>query len=239
MKFILIFLIFFSSFLWAEVDKQIIIATESWKGATNRDGTGLYWEIMQRVYEPLGYSIIKKHVSYSEATELVHSNNADIFLAAYKDEKSFALYPKYYFDQDIVVAIFRHETIEEWKGKESLDGLTLGWIRGYDYDKYLNVKMKIKESSNRINGLKQLKSDRIDVFIDEKEDIQVYLSKAKLSSKEFAKKTILQLKLYPAFTKSKKGKKLMKIWDERMKNLILQDDFKEIYFKSEYTIFPY
>jgi len=117
--------------------------------------------------------------------------------------------------------------------------LTLGWIRGYDYDKFLKVKSKFKESSNRNNGLKQLKSDRIDVFIDDKEDIQDYLAKAKISPKNFAKKIILQLKLYPAFAKTKKGKRLMKIWDDRMKKLILQDDFKELYFNSEYAIFPY
>ncbi len=30
-------------------DKTIVFATEEWKDATNRDGTGLYWDILRAV----------------------------------------------------------------------------------------------------------------------------------------------------------------------------------------------
>ena len=236
---ILIFFLILSPLLLAENSKEIIIATESWKGATNRDGSGLYWDIVQKVYEPLGYTIVKKHKSYNEATEMVRTNNADMFLAAYKNEKSFALYPKHHFDQDIVVAVFRVDAVEEWEGQKSLEGLKVGWIRGYDYDKYLNVDVKVEEMSNRNNGLKQLKNERLDAFLDARDDIKPYLKKAKLNPENFDKKIILQLKLFPAFSETKKGRTLMAIWDKRMKELIKTDEFKNIYFESEYTLFPY
>jgi len=228
-----------SSLLFSQESKDIVVATESWDGATNRDGTGLYWDIIEEVYEPLGYTIIKKYKSYNKATEMVRTHNADMYLAAYKNEKTFALYPKYYFDQDVVLAIYRSDIIEDWKGQGSLKGLKVGWIRGYDYDKYLSQKVKVQEVNTRSNGMKLLKSEHLDAFLDAKEDIAPYLRKAQLDTEYFAKKIILQLKLYPAFAKNKQGEKLMKIWDKRISSLIKTQKFKEIYFHSEYTLFPY
>lgn len=83
-----LFLTFLTLFsIHAQSTKEIIVATESWEDATNRDGTGLYWDIVEAVYTPLGYTIDKKHTSYSKARDLVMANQADMWLAAYKDEK--------------------------------------------------------------------------------------------------------------------------------------------------------
>ncbi|MDF1879975.1 transporter substrate-binding domain-containing protein [Sulfurimonas sp. MAG313] len=236
--FILLFL-FISSCVFAEDSKEIIIASESWKGATNRDGSGLYWKVLEKVYLPLGYTIIKKHKNYEASKAMVHSNNADIYLGAYKNENSFANYPKYYFDQDIVLVVYRSDSIEKWEGQKSLNGMTVGWIRGYDYNKYLDTNIQVKESNNRSNGLKQLKSQRLDAFLDDRRKLKPYLKRAKLSPTLFKQKIIFQLKFYPAFTQTPKGRKLMKIWDERMKILIKTEDFKRLYFDSDYAIFPY
>jgi len=239
LKVIIIFLVLISSLFSAQNPKEIIVVTESWKGATNRDGTGLYWAIMEKVYAPLGYTIVKKHSSYSRATELVQRKEADCWLGAYKDEKELALYPKYYFDQDVVIALYRSETIEVWRGQQSLEGLKVGWIRGYDFDKYLTTKVKKKELSGRKNGLKLLKSEHIDVFLDDKDDLTDVMETNNFSLKEYTKRVVFQLKLYPAFSKTPRGEKLMKIWDERMKNLIKKREFKEIYYNSNYALFPY
>ncbi len=227
------------SFLSPLLAKEIIIASESWAGATNRDGTGLYWDVVRKVYEPLGYTIVTKHGSYAQTADMVRLGQADIFLGSYLDQKEFALYPKYYFDEDVNIAIFRKDIIEKWKGKQSLKGLRTGWIRGYDYDKYLGIDVNKEEVSSRPNGLKLLKSERLDVFIDDRENVEPYLSKAEIESDEYAKKVILELKIYPAFVKSKFGEKLREEWDKQMKVLIETEEFKELYYESDYTDFPY
>jgi len=240
MKHFFVFVLLLScSLMYAKETKEIVIATQSYKGATNRDGSGLYWDILKTVYEPLGYTIIKKYAPYNKAAQMLRSGKADLCLASYKDDKEFALYPKYYFDQKILIAMYNNESIEEWKGKKSLLDLNVGWVRGYDYEKYLNVKVRKQEMSNRTNGIKLLKNERIDVFIDDREDIRPYIARAKLNLKNFTKKIILQLKLYPAFSNNEYGRELQETWDERMKELIKTEAFKELYFNSEYTPFPY
>lgn len=219
--------------------KEITVISESWEGATNHDGSGLYWDIVQKVYEPLGYTIVKKNASYFKSVEAVRMDRADLWLGSYKDEKSFALYPKYHFDQAVVLAVFHSELFEQWKGQKSLEGLKVAWIRGYDYSKYLSVNVVSEEVNALVNGLKLLKSEHIDAFIDNKKDLIEPMQRYRLDNDNYTKKIILQLKLYPAFANSKKGKELRKIWDERMKTLIDTTEFKELYFKSEYTLFPY
>ena len=43
-----------SSVLAGNAPTEIIMASEEWTNATNRDGTGLYWDIFRAVYEPVG-----------------------------------------------------------------------------------------------------------------------------------------------------------------------------------------
>ena len=238
----LIFILMFvcaSGLVFAKDTKEIVVATESWKGATNHDGSGLYWDIMKRVYEPLGYTIVKKHTSYEESVKMVKNGDADLYLGSYIDEHTFVLYPKYYFDQDIVIAVFNTEAIDKWEGKKSLRDMNVGWVRGYDFDKYLNVKVHKKEFSTRNNGLKLLKNQRLDAFVDDRDDIKPYLVKAKLDPEYFKQKIIMQLKLYPAFSNNVFGQKLKTTWDKQMGKLIQTEAFKELYFNSEYAIFPY
>jgi polar amino acid transport system substrate-binding protein len=237
MKYIMFFL--FLAGMNGLFAKEITVISESWDGATNNDGSGLYWDVVQKVYEPLGYTIVKKNASYAKSVEAVKMDRADLWLGSYKDEKEFALYPKYHFDQAVILAIFHSELLEQWKGQKSLEGLKVAWLRGYDYKKYLSVNVVSEEVNALANGLKLLKSERIDVFINNKKDLLEPMQRYRLDNDSYIKKIILQLKLYPAFSNSKKGKELRKIWDERMKELIKTTEFKELYFNSEYTLFPY
>ena len=237
MKYIVLFIVLVSmNSLFA---KEITVISESWDGATNHDGSGLYWDIVQKVYEPLGYTVVKKNASYAKSVKAVRMDQADLWLGSYKDEKAFALYPKYHLDQAVILAVFHSELFEQWKGQKSLEGLKVAWIRGYDYSKYLSTKVISQEVNELANGLKLLKSERIDVFIDNKKDLLEPMQRYRLDNDNYMTKIILQLKLYPAFSNSKKGKELRKIWDERMKELIETTEFKELYFNSEYTLFPY
>lgn len=237
-SYINIFLLFTTLLLGAD-PKEIVAVTQSFDGATNRDGTGLYWDILEEVYAPLGYKIVKKYTSHAQAAEILQSQNADLLLGSYKNEKEFALYPKYYFDQGVIAALIDIDSIEEWKGQETLQGLKVGWIRGYNFDKYLAFDVIKKEVNERANGFKLLKGSRIDIFLEEKKDLDNGIEKYHLPMDDFIEKVVMQLKIYPAFSKTKKGKLLMKQWDERMAKLIKTREFQEIYFNSGYTLFPY
>jgi polar amino acid transport system substrate-binding protein len=47
--------------------ESITIATPVWKGWTNEDGTGLYFELLKLVYEPVGVSVQYEFVPWARA----------------------------------------------------------------------------------------------------------------------------------------------------------------------------
>lgn len=236
---LLVSLISLFSMIFALDNKEITIASESWDGATNEDGSGLYWDIMKTVYEPMGYTIVKKITSFKESEEMLKNGKVDMYLGSYNDEQDFALYPKYCFDQDIIIAVVRSDVIDTWKGKKSLKGLKVGWLRGYHFDKYMSVETRNEEFSSRNNAFKLLNNEHLDAFIDVKRVLRPYLIKKEIDMDELTQKIILQLKVYPAFAKTKYGEELRNVWDKQMKVLIETDEFKELYFNSEYAQFPY
>lgn len=91
-----------------------------------------------------------------------------------------------------------------------------------------------------------LNVDRIDVFLDNNYDLQKTI---KISNKElkngnfnindYNMSELMQLKLYIGFADSPKGRKLAKIFDERIPKLIANGKLKELFKKSNYESFPF
>ena len=56
---------------------EIILASEELANATNKDGTGLYWDIFRAVYEPVGIKTKFIIRSYKGSVSLVKKRQAD------------------------------------------------------------------------------------------------------------------------------------------------------------------
>ena len=65
---------------------EIILASEEWANATNRDGTGLYWDIFRAVYEPVGIKTKFIIRSYKGSVSLVKKNQADAAVGIYPEK---------------------------------------------------------------------------------------------------------------------------------------------------------
>lgn len=72
---------------------EIVIASEVWAGHTNADGSGLGWDILRKVYEPVGVRLKIRSVPYTRSVGLVQRHEADAWMGAYRDEIAGAVYP--------------------------------------------------------------------------------------------------------------------------------------------------
>lgn len=235
---ILILLASICQYTLAKVDK-IVVASEEWEGATNKDGTGLYWDIIKEVFQSEGVEVVFQIYPYERAVHMVETGEADAWCGSYADEEEFAIYPKYHFDYDLVTALFLKKYEADWKGEESLKGKNVGWIRGYDYDQYLKVEMKSRELSNRSSALKLIAKERMDYFLDAQVEIESALAKNLIDKSLITTKELLKLKLFLAFIKSPKGKELIKIWDRKIEEMIKSGRLKKIYAKHDYADYPF
>ena len=208
---------------------QIIVASEEWEDCTNVDGTGLYWDILELVYP--NHEIKHKLVPYSRSVFLVQNKKADLFVASYYKEAEGVLYPDkdLFFDADKVVAVYKKGT--EFKGKKSLSGKKVAWIRGYSFDQYFAEKMKKYPLNKRTSAFNMLRYGRIDFFLDALVEME-NMKSTLLEGLEY--KIIKKLYLYFAFADNEKGKKLLKIYEKNMKKALRSGEIKRKFEKWQF-----
>ena len=209
---------------------QINFLSESWEGITNTDGTGLCWELFRTVYEPVGVKVSFEIVPYARSVRMVQDEQADAAVGVYKDEFDKALFSEWHYLQDIVLVAFKKGKVAQWKGEESLSG-RIGWIRGYAFNEYLKNNLKFYETDDRETGLKMLERDRLDFFLDTESELQAALAEGVVDPKDLQVETILKLNVYLAFADNERGRKLRKIYDDRMAELVKTGELKPLYEK--------
>jgi len=249
-RFWLVFLIISSFFyrvddIFSEDVQKLNIASEEWKKYTESNGKGLYWDIIKRVYEMDNIKLNIFTVPYARSIYLVKNEKADAWVGSYINEEIFALYPKWHFDADIVSVLFKKERFPDWDGIKSLANMKVGWIREYDYQKYIDVKMNIVEINSRKSALGRLLKDRIDFYIDDAVDIQCilnnnkYLTKIGFNMKDFRIVKLFQLNIYLGFVNNKRGKLFRSIWDKNFLILLKNGTIKSLFVQYNEKVFPF
>jgi polar amino acid transport system substrate-binding protein len=203
----------------------IRLITSEWPGYTNKDGTGLYFDVIKAVYEPEGIQIKFELVPWKRAQAMVKKTADAIVGETIMPEEDY-LYPQWPIDIEELTVMFKKGKAAEWKGEASLENKTVSWIRGYDFQTFLNVNMTIREIDDLRSGLLMLENDRIDFLVDyidgieeEAQNIQKTLN-PKFDLAQYQMESLrVGEKVYVAFVNSERGKKLVEIFDRRMAQL--------------------
>ncbi len=232
LKKIFLFIVLTCTHLFAsQTLKEISIVTESWERLTNKDGSGLYFDLARMIYAPEGIAVKIKIYPYNRASMMVEKKRADVWLGSYIDEEDYAIYPKHYFDHDVVTAMYKKDKFPKFAGLNSLKNQKVCWIRGYGYEEYLNVPIKQQERNDRKSILQSLKEDRFDIFLDAKFDMLEAIKKFNFDTSGYEFTTVLDFKLYPAFRNDERGEILKEIWDKNFKIFLEDGSLKKLYIK--------
>ncbi len=74
--------------------KEVLVVSECWIDLTNKDGSGLYFDIVRMVYELVGIKVKIKIFPYNRSSMMVKKKRADVWLGSYLDEEDYAIYSK-------------------------------------------------------------------------------------------------------------------------------------------------
>ncbi len=221
---------------------SIFLVTPAWEGQTNPDGTGLFFEIVAAVYEPVGIKMRYEIVPWKRAEYMVRENQADAMLCVVKQNLGKGmLAPKYPMVVEYTAAVFKKETIPNWKGIGSLVGKNLIWPLGYDYHQNPNLKglkLKWQEVSSHYSGWKRLETGRnADVWIDSLPDLMAYIQSNPVDIGPYQLEVLWGENAYMAFAESEKGKRLIRIYDHRIVKLARSGRLKRIF--EKWVLYPY
>jgi polar amino acid transport system substrate-binding protein len=217
--------------LAGNIPGEIIFASEQRINATNRDGTGLYWDIFRAVYGTMGIKTKILIQSHNGSFSLVKQHKVDAAVGIYPDTIQGTVFAKYPFIKDYVLVLFKKDKISQWDGQQTLRNRSVAWITGYAYDEYLEVPVIKKEFSTREAILRQLDRDQIDFFMDNRNDAESVLNKGIIDVTQYTVETVLEIERYLVFANTNKGKKLKKIFDFRFPYLVKTGEIERLYDK--------
>ena len=210
---------------------EIVLASEEWANATNKDGTGLYWDIFRAVYEPVGIKTKFIIRSYKGSVSLVKKNQADAMVGIHPEKIQGALSSRYPFVKDYFLVLFKKNNLYQWNGQETLKNKKVGWIKGSSFDEYLEVPVIKRELAKRENILRRLDKNQIDFFMDTRNDVESVLNKGIIDVTHYTVETVLELERYLVFADNRKGKELKKIFDDRFPRLVESGELDRLFAK--------
>jgi polar amino acid transport system substrate-binding protein len=207
------------------------MASEEWINATNRDGTGLFWDIFRAVYEPVGIKTKFVIYSFNGSVSLVKNNRVDAAVGIYPAMIEGALYSHYPFVTDYVLALYKKNRIEQWNGQITLQDKKVAWIKGYSYDKYLDVPVVKAEFDRREEILRRLAQNHVDFFMDTRNNMESVLNQGIIEVSRYTVEPVLELDRYLVFARNIKGQKLKNVFDHRFPRLVLSGEIEKLFAK--------
>ncbi|OHE62894.1 MAG: hypothetical protein A2001_00380 [Treponema sp. GWC1_61_84] len=217
----------------AQTASQITIASDTWASCTEKDGSGLYFDILRLVFGNSGASLDIRMVPFARSVQMLESGKADISVGNYVGDIAKGLYPKLPIDYDDVTVLMRKERAFLYSGEKSLGGKKVAWITDYGYDAHLASTVELTEVSDREGGISMLRSGRIDYYIENRASILDALREMKLDEDDFVLDTIKYLKIYICFSDTEKGRRLRDTWDRKYAELIDSGKLKPLFAKWE------
>ena len=201
--------------------EEITFASMEWEGYVNADGTGLYAEMLKLIYAPAGFKLTFQIVPWARAIKMVVNHDADALIGdsdtAPVPELLHSAYP---LDFDDVHYLARKS--QPYTDQNSFRGKTIGWIKGYGFDKKIALPKgtyAIYEVPETLTGIRMIKKGHLDFFIDYEEIIKSEAEKDQIDLGDCQLIAGFEERFLMGFANTEKGKRLLQIYDDRIKAL--------------------
>jgi polar amino acid transport system substrate-binding protein len=219
---------------------EVRLAAPIWEGYTNEDGTGIYLEVVRKAFGMAGVDVVHEVVPFKRAVQMMLYHEVDGVIAEYVLEERDCLYPAWHLDVDTITAIFKTARFPEWRGLESLRGRTVGWFRGYDFDRFLTMPVTRIEFDSYDSGLLMLEKDRLDILLDYASDIAPEFERVGLDITAYGMDDIFaDIYSYVVFANTARSQALLAIFDAGMAALHASgelDALYQTYYEEDYAL---
>ena len=167
---------------------SLVFAAPDWDGYTNTDGTGLYWEILKEVYEPLGFELRLQNMPFNRSMRLMTKYRTVDGVPGEKIDSEFQglTYSDLPLEPEYLAIAYRKGSVPKFNEYPVLTGKRVGWRRGYNLlvDKKYG-EFDLREFNRVENGLALLEAGRIDVLVDELAEIEAAAEKEGVDLSQF------------------------------------------------------
>lgn len=229
--FITFFLLICTSSVHPQKYKEITWATPEWDGYTNKDGSGIYNEIIKKIFNKKGIRVRIIYLPWKRSLYMIKTGKFDISGA---DE---TLTTNFLFSNKPVILTQEYIFFKKIKKPEFTKNnfhfnTTGAWIRGYlDNSKLKNLKGI--ETNQRESAAKMVLSGRADYYLDNLYQMNKTLKILNYHKTQYSKKSVIKVKLYFLFSRNNRGYFFKQIFDEEFLKMHKEGTLKKIYYKYQ------
>lgn len=250
MKFLMILITFFISMNAYSEDerefqfkrdqiKNVNIVAPEWEDYTNKDGTGLYWDILQTIYSGQNIKLKPSSVSWNRALKMVTKYQIyNAIVGEYLDSKEPLLFPKYPIDVEYLSVLSKNTSVA-FESISSLTGKRVGWLKDYDLIPEAEMDFTLREYRTVEQGLELLNAGKVDFIIEEWDEIASALSSKNLSLHDYQMKYMPEgTDVYVAFADNAVSRVLIDIYNEEVEKMVKSGSMQAIYNKWDLGEMP-
>ena len=249
MKKLAVFLTLFISFSVSAEDssfhfkrgqiKTINVVAPLWEDYTNKDGTGMYWDIISSIYSNEDIKLKPSTVPWNRAMKMVTKYQTyNAIVGEYLETEENLLFPKYPIDVEYL-SVLSSNTTEKWNGIESLTGKRVGWVKDYDVIPSDQRDFTLREFRTTEQGIDLLNQGKLDYIIDEWDEVAVVLKGKNLSIENYRMNDMPEgTDVYVAFADSAISKVLIEIYNEQVEAMVKSGKMQAIYEKWDLGEMP-
>ncbi|MDP3845200.1 MAG: transporter substrate-binding domain-containing protein [Pseudomonas sp.] len=211
------------------------VASEAWENHSNADGSGLAWDLLRAVFEPVGVKLKITSVPYTRALGLAQRGKVDAVLGLYLNEAEGIAYPRWPYADDAVVALGLARAPAPTL--QSLAKYRLIWVRGYAYQSQIPNLTNYQEVQRRDGIPQMLKQGRADFYIDDDDEVKILLA-ATEHPQEFKVTPLQYLPVYLGFAHTVHGRAMQALYEQRMPQLLRAGTLRPIFARYQQH-YPY
>ena len=227
-------------FSMAAEENKIYIVSDHWPGFSEPDGSGLYLDVMNKVFQPEGIQVSHKILPILRSIASINKGeNVDVMLADW-DKSHMTQDDNYQLDKiivpsspifaEFVEAAFHPESTLAWSDIQADNSKKVAWIRGYGYQESFGLsEHPIVELNDVDQGLKMLIRGHIDCYLNDRAEFDFFVKAAGLKKIEWRRELVAMHKMYPIFHNNDRGRRFMAIFDRRMDELIQSGELFSLY----------
>ena len=211
---------------------EVVAVGPSWDSFTNKDGTGLYHEILNKVFGLYGITVRREYVPSERGLQLIANGEADFHTCYDKVAPPFVLarIPMY---ENTFSVFFHKERIGPWKGLETLRGRTVACRIGYYTEDNFDVPVLLHPVKTGGAALGMVVLGRMDFYVDDRKLIEESMRDApvEFDLTEYDIREAGRRAYFPVFADSERGAGILELYEAGMRRLHETGELKPIFEK--------
>ncbi|GFM35741.1 hypothetical protein DSM19430T_04250 [Desulfovibrio psychrotolerans] len=210
----------------------VVVVGPEWERFTNRDGTGLYHEILDNIFTRQGVHIARTYAPPQRSNDLVQAGRADMMTCRDRAAEPLfvARYPMYEADFHV---FFNRRQQPEWEGPQTLAGKTVVFRMGYYSERNFPESVTMREVRTPDAALSMVLLGRADYYVDDLNFIQESLADARIpfNRDDYAIQVAGRRQYFPVLLDSPRGRAIEQWYARGMERLHNTGELREIYEK--------